>query len=103
MSLKYKPLNELQIKHLIECVLENVEIIGKREFNTYCDILQPDKDKLVKYFIDFLNSDDDICPSCFARILDEDYFGTNEKRSDYGSEFVVEGFKCHVCGNKEYF
>ncbi|MFA5407128.1 MAG: hypothetical protein WC307_07250 [Candidatus Nanoarchaeia archaeon] len=96
--------DELRARHIIEAVLEEVDIMGDGKEDCYADISETNKAKLTEYIVRFLKSKDGICPSCFAVINDEDYLGHSESRGDYGqSEFITDGFKCSHCGNKEEF
>jgi len=44
------------------------------------------------------------CKNCKAIITDEDYITLFEPRGEYkGSEEIIIGYKCKVCGHKEEY
>ena len=92
-----------QARHLIQSVLDDVEIITHHG-DTYPNISLEDWNNLVQHFDFVIRTNPEICPECLRIITDEEFKGHNENRDEFGGkEFISTGFVCKACGHEEVY
>jgi len=90
------PITTEQARHLIEAVLDEVEVV-ENHGDYVADLSFKSINDLVKHFDFVLRTNPDICPECLTIIQDD--WHTSEVGGAAG-EIVCTGWKCKCCGRE---